>query len=152
MRSVAAAVKSTTPSTPAQGGCRSLTHAHALSRPTPRRGRHRDHVQVHHVGRRAAQLAATPRVLEVTMPRELLCRTTDLARLLRLPAPYDPGGRPHCVCSAGDHHPPDRRPPFRATEARCTRCPSLPDHWPGRAHVRGTTSTASPSVRLTLRP
>jgi hypothetical protein len=36
MRSVAA-VKSTTPSTPAQGGCRSLTHAHALSGPTPRR-------------------------------------------------------------------------------------------------------------------
>jgi LmbE family N-acetylglucosaminyl deacetylase len=51
---------------------------------------HRDHVQVHHVGRRAAELAATPRLLEVTMPRELLRRTTDLARLLRLPAPYDP--------------------------------------------------------------
>ena len=51
---------------------------------------HRDHVQVHHVGKRAAELAATPRVLEVTMPRELLRRTSDLAHLLRLPAPYDP--------------------------------------------------------------
>ena len=51
---------------------------------------HRDHVQVHHVGKRAAELAATPRVLEATMPRELLRRTTDLARLLRLPGPYDP--------------------------------------------------------------
>jgi LmbE family N-acetylglucosaminyl deacetylase len=51
---------------------------------------HRDHVQVHHVGKRAAELAATPRVLEVTMPRELLCRVGDIARLLRLPAPYEP--------------------------------------------------------------
>lgn len=51
---------------------------------------HRDHVQVHQVGKRAAELAATPRVLEATMPRELLRRTSDLARLLRLPAPYDP--------------------------------------------------------------
>lgn len=51
---------------------------------------HRDHVQVHHVGRRAAELAGTPRTLETTMPRELLCRIADLARLLRLPAPYGP--------------------------------------------------------------
>jgi LmbE family N-acetylglucosaminyl deacetylase len=51
---------------------------------------HRDHVQVHHVGKRAAELAATPRVLEATMSRELLRLTSDLARLLRLPAPYDP--------------------------------------------------------------
>jgi LmbE family N-acetylglucosaminyl deacetylase len=50
---------------------------------------HRDHVQVHHVGKRAAELAATPRVLEATMPRELLRRIGDLAGLLRLPAPYD---------------------------------------------------------------
>lgn len=51
---------------------------------------HRDHVQVHHVGKRAAELAATPRVLETTMPRELLWRIGNLARLLRLPAPYEP--------------------------------------------------------------
>jgi LmbE family N-acetylglucosaminyl deacetylase len=50
---------------------------------------HRDHVQVHHVGKRAAELAATPRVLEVTMPRELLRRVGNLCRLLRIPAPYD---------------------------------------------------------------
>lgn len=50
---------------------------------------HRDHVRVHHVGRRAAQIAATPRVLEATMPRELLARVADVARLLRLPAPYE---------------------------------------------------------------
>lgn len=51
---------------------------------------HRDHVQVHRVGKRGAELAATPRVLEVTMPRELLVRIGHLARLLRLPAPYEP--------------------------------------------------------------
>lgn len=51
---------------------------------------HRDHVQVHHVGKRAAELAGTLRVLEVTMPRELLRRLGDLCRLLRLPAPYEP--------------------------------------------------------------
>lgn len=49
---------------------------------------HRDHVQVHHVGKRAAELAATPRVLEVTMPRELLRRVGKLCRLLRVPPPY----------------------------------------------------------------
>lgn len=49
---------------------------------------HRDHVQVHHVGRRAAQIAGTPRVLEATMPREVLARVADAAALLRLPAPY----------------------------------------------------------------
>src|SRR5690625_2559773 len=49
---------------------------------------HRDHVQVHHVGKRAAELAATPRVLEATMPREMLARVGNAARLLRLPEPY----------------------------------------------------------------
>ncbi|OBG28215.1 GlcNAc-PI de-N-acetylase [Mycobacterium alsense] len=51
---------------------------------------HRDHVQVHRVGKRAAELAATPRVLEATMPREWLVRVGRLARLARLPAPYEP--------------------------------------------------------------
>ena len=50
---------------------------------------HRDHVQVHRVGKRAAELATTPRVLEATMPRELLRQISDLAHVLRLPAPYD---------------------------------------------------------------
>jgi LmbE family N-acetylglucosaminyl deacetylase len=50
---------------------------------------HRDHVQVHHVGKRAAELAGTPRVLEATMPRELLRRVAEVCRLLRLPAPDD---------------------------------------------------------------
>ncbi|GLE54030.1 PIG-L deacetylase family protein [Mycobacterium montefiorense] len=49
---------------------------------------HRDHVQVHHVGKRAAELTATPRILEVTMPRELLRRVGNLCRLLSVPPPY----------------------------------------------------------------
>jgi LmbE family N-acetylglucosaminyl deacetylase len=51
---------------------------------------HRDHMQVHHVGQRAAEIAATPRVLEATMPRELLRGFSDFARLLRLPVPNNP--------------------------------------------------------------
>ncbi len=49
---------------------------------------HRDHIQVHRVGKRAAELAGTARVLEATMPRELLRRVSRICRLLRLPAPY----------------------------------------------------------------
>ena len=64
--------------------------ASALEKRLPTVYGHRDHVQVHHVGKRAAELAATPRVLEATMPRELLLRIGYLARMLRLPAPYEP--------------------------------------------------------------
>ncbi|CAJ1500623.1 PIG-L family deacetylase [[Mycobacterium] kokjensenii] len=49
---------------------------------------HRDHVRVHRVGKRAAQLAQTPRILEATMPREMLVRVAGIAEFLRLPAPY----------------------------------------------------------------
>ncbi|KAA1430591.1 PIG-L deacetylase family protein [Mycolicibacter arupensis] len=49
---------------------------------------HRDHVRVHQVGKRAAQMAATPRVLEATMPREMLTWIAHAAHALRLPAPY----------------------------------------------------------------
>lgn len=50
---------------------------------------HRDHMKVHEVGKRAADLAGTPRVLEVTMPRELLMRGLAITRRLRLPFLYD---------------------------------------------------------------
>ncbi|WP_280497763.1 PIG-L deacetylase family protein [Nocardia asiatica] len=51
---------------------------------------HRDHVRVHEVGKRAAELAAVARVLDATLPREGYAR---LARVLgRSPIPfrYDP--------------------------------------------------------------
>ncbi len=43
---------------------------------------HRDHVRVHEVTRAAAQLAGTPRLLEATVPRELLTRAIAVARRL----------------------------------------------------------------------
>jgi LmbE family N-acetylglucosaminyl deacetylase len=41
---------------------------------------HPDHIKVHHVGHRAAQLAGTPRVLEATMNRDHLARMIAAAR------------------------------------------------------------------------
>jgi Uncharacterized proteins, LmbE homologs len=52
---------------------------------------HPDHVQVHHVGIRAAELAATPIVLEATVDRGLLQRALRLlSHLPGLPADFDP--------------------------------------------------------------
>lgn len=50
---------------------------------------HRDHVKVHHVGARAAELAGVGRVLEATMPRDVVRRLVRLIRLLRVPFRYD---------------------------------------------------------------
>jgi LmbE family N-acetylglucosaminyl deacetylase len=48
---------------------------------------HPDHVQVNRVGRRAAELAGTPVVLEATVDRRPLLRILRLLRLLRLAPP-----------------------------------------------------------------
>ena len=51
---------------------------------------HPDHKQVHLVGRRAAELAGTPRVLEATVPRDTICRAIDLAaKVYRFPPEFD---------------------------------------------------------------
>lgn len=51
---------------------------------------HRDHVRVHEVGARAAELAGTPRVLEATVPRDLIVRALRfVARFYRFPADFD---------------------------------------------------------------
>lgn len=50
---------------------------------------HRDHVKVHHVGARAAEMTGT-RLLEATLPREPLVRLFTVARRLRLLVRYDP--------------------------------------------------------------
>ena len=49
---------------------------------------HRDHIKVHQVGRRAAELAGTPRVLEATMPRDAAERLLRLAHRLRIPVRF----------------------------------------------------------------
>ncbi len=51
---------------------------------------HPDHKKVHHVARRAAELARTPRLLEATVPRDTICRALDLAaRVYRFPPDFD---------------------------------------------------------------
>ncbi len=52
---------------------------------------HPDHVQVHRVGTRAAELAGTPVVLEATVPRDLLARAVRaVGRVYRFPPEFDP--------------------------------------------------------------
>ena len=52
---------------------------------------HRDHVKVHEVGARAAELAQTPRLLQATVPRDTICRAIALAaRVYRFPPEFDP--------------------------------------------------------------
>jgi len=50
---------------------------------------HPDHVQVNRVGRRAAELASTPVVLEATFNRDLLSMAADLAPTLGFEIPED---------------------------------------------------------------
>ena len=51
---------------------------------------HPDHKKVHHVARRAAELAGTPRLLEATVPRDTICRALDLAaKVYRFPPDFD---------------------------------------------------------------
>jgi LmbE family N-acetylglucosaminyl deacetylase len=65
-------------------------HADVLLSYDPQGGYgHPDHVKVHQVGARAAQLTGT-RVLEATAPRELVAWLFTPARLARLVVRYDP--------------------------------------------------------------
>jgi LmbE family N-acetylglucosaminyl deacetylase len=65
-------------------------HADLLLSYDPQGGNgHRDHVKVHQVGALAAQLTGT-RVLEATLPRELVTLVFRPVRLLRLVTGYDP--------------------------------------------------------------
>ncbi|MGW5241931.1 PIG-L deacetylase family protein [Monashia sp. NPDC004114] len=51
---------------------------------------HPDHKQVHRVGRRAAEIAGTPRLLEATVPRDTITKAIDLAaKIYRFPPEFD---------------------------------------------------------------
>ena len=51
---------------------------------------HPDHKQVHRVGRRAAEIAGTPRLLEATVPRDTITKAIDLAgKVYRFPPAFD---------------------------------------------------------------
>lgn len=62
---------------------------------------HPDHVRVHQVGRRAAQLAGTPLVLEATVDRRALQRAL---RLISLTKPNSPQLRPSRYDQRYSHH------------------------------------------------
>jgi len=73
-------------------------HADVLTVYDPNGGYgHPDHVQVYEVGRRAAELAATPVVLEATVDRRLLLR---LARAVRFVPGLPPQFRPAALRTA----------------------------------------------------
>ena len=79
---------------------------------------HRDHVRVHQVAARAAEIAGTPRVLEATVPRDTIVRAVRaIGRVYRFPA----GVRPDLVRArllrARRHHPPGERAPVRGGQA-----------------------------------
>ncbi len=72
---------------------------------------HPDHIQVHRVGHRAAQLANTPTVFEATMNRDLIARSVQAAiddGDGSMPADFDPNG------------PADDGNPFGTPEAELT--------------------------------
>ncbi|MCU1359824.1 MAG: putative hydrolase, partial [Ilumatobacteraceae bacterium] len=72
---------------------------------------HPDHIQVHRVGNRAAELAGTPAVFEATMNRDEIVRQMQAAAGLGeggLPADFDPSG------------PADDGNPFGSTEDELT--------------------------------
>ncbi len=53
---------------------------------------HPDHIQVHRVGHRAAEMAGTPRVLEATMNRDHMRRMMAMGRETGLTDGVEPGG------------------------------------------------------------
>src|SRR5699024_3255909 len=77
---------------------------------------HRDHVRVHQVGARAAEIArergVPVRVLWATVPRDLLCRVIDLVgRVYRFPPEFDRESFDRAFVAAADvtHRVPVRR-------------------------------------------
>lgn len=58
---------------------------------------HPDHIQVHRVGHRAAELAGTPVVYEATMNREMVQRMTSMAAELAPDLDFDPPELPEDI-------------------------------------------------------
>jgi LmbE family N-acetylglucosaminyl deacetylase len=64
---------------------------------------HPDHVRVHELGVRAAEIAATPRVFEATVPRDLLLRGIRMASTFyRFPPEFDPTSFEHAFTASAD--------------------------------------------------
>ena len=64
---------------------------------------HPDHVRVHQLGVRAAEIAGTPQVFEATVPRDLLLRGIRLAsKVYRFPPEFDPTSFEHAFTASAD--------------------------------------------------
>ena len=93
---------------------------------------HPDHIQVHRVGVRAAELAGTPRVYESTMNRDFI-QALMAARADEMPDDRGRAGRRvdgRLRLAGGDHHDDRRRQRLRRSEARRDGRAREPD--PGR--------------------
>lgn len=83
---------------------------------------HPDHIQVHRVGVRAAELAGTPRVYEATMNRDYIRGLLELTPPEERPSDFDPDnlddfGSPEAVITTGvdvTEHAPEKRAAMRA--------------------------------------
>jgi LmbE family N-acetylglucosaminyl deacetylase len=99
---------------------------------------HPDHVQVHRVGGRAAELAGTPVVLEATFNRDLLTMAADLVPTLGIELP-------------ADFVPPDTSSWF-VPPAEITHTIDVSDHLPDkRASMQAHASQATASSPSTTR-
>ena len=64
---------------------------------------HRDHVRVHEVAARAAEIAGTPRVLEATVPRDTIVRAVRaISRVYRFPDEFDPTSFEHAFSARSE--------------------------------------------------
>ena len=102
---------------------------------------HPDHIQVHRVGLRAAELAGTPRVFEATMNRDHLKRAMLEAAAARRPARRGRARRPayfeHLRSARGGHHHHGRRSASSSTTKRASmRGPRQPDRRRPRSSCR----------------
>ncbi|MFD2349477.1 PIG-L deacetylase family protein [Nonomuraea ferruginea] len=114
---------------------------------------HPDHVQVHRVGRRAAEIAGTPIVLEATVNRDPLLRLLRMAgKVYRFPPEFDVRTFESAYSAERDHHPPGQRAPLRAAEAGRdgrARVPGLRRRQ--RPHARRDAQSAWPALPPGLR-
>ena len=116
---------------------------------------HRDHVKVHHVGARAAELAGTPTVLQATVPRDLLVRAIRFAtRIYRFPPEFDPTSFERAYSASGAVTHRVTRPPVCVAEASLDARPRLAGlrRRRGRPDVGGLPAHTASGVRPGVRP
>jgi len=87
---------------------------------------HPDHIKVHQVGHRAAELANTPTVFEATMNRDAVIRSMQAAREsgIELGGPDDPDFDPEGPADDGN--------PFGMTEAEITHAVDVTEYLPAK--------------------